>query len=238
VACHDTNGDGIIDNSDGEGQPVVDTAGAPVPFALPGDAFLDETTHDLLVPGGVFGPTSIGRRIRYAGLNGKGIPSFAWATAETLHCRMDGEGSATFTSPFDRATTETINTKVGEFHAFSDGTVAFSMNTKTGGGSGMGHVAGSDMAAAGPDGRFRWFHPLPRTAGVHGVQVAHDILITQDFTDMDWHLINKDGLGLGICGVPQEMNWTGMWNDPTRRRPGDWRHHRSRRPQWRRPTGP
>jgi hypothetical protein len=216
VACHDTNGDGIIDEADSEGQPVVDTAGVPVPFSLPGDAFLDETTHDLLVPGGVFGPASIGRRIRYAGLDGKGIPSFAWATAETLHCRMDGEGSATFMSPFDLATTETINTKVGEFHAFSDGTVAFSMNTKTGGGSGMGHVAGSDMAAAGPDGRFRWFHPLPRTAGVHGVQVAHDILITQDFTDMDWHLMNKDGLGLGICGVPQEMHWTGMWNDHPR----------------------
>lgn len=216
VAHLDTNGDGIIDDADGEGQPILDAAGQPVAFGLPGDAFLDDQTHDLLIPGGSFGPASIGRRIPYAGLDARGLPAFAWAAAKTLVCKMGSEPPAAFTSPFDLATIETINTNVGEFHAFRDGTVAFSMNTKSGGGSGLAHVAGSDMAAAGPDGRFRWFHPLPRTGGVHGVQVAQDILITQDFTDMDWHLMDKDGLGLGICGVPPEMHWTGMWNDHPR----------------------
>ena len=212
----DTNKDGIVDTNDAPACVVTAKDGGPLKFPFEGSSYMQAETHDLQFAGWGIAKAAIGRRVRYIGVDAQGIPAWDWEGTQTLECKMDPAGTNAFVSPFDFKSAEVINNRVGEFAAFSDGTVAFSLVTKSGGGAGMGHVAGSDMAATGPDGRFRWFHPLPLTAGVHGVQVINDILITQDFTDMDWHLINKDGLGLGISGIPQEMCWTGMWNDHPR----------------------
>ncbi len=212
----DTNNDGIIDSNDAPAVPVPAKDGSVLKFPFSGSSYMDPETHDLHFAGSSTAKASIGRRIPYLGVDAQGIPAWDWEGAQTLECKMDPASTNAFVSPFDFKTPEIINKAVGEFNQFSDGTVAFTANTKSGGGTGLGHVAGSDMAAAGPDGTFRWFHPLPITGGVHGVQIVNDILITQDFTDMDWHLINKDGLGLGISGIPQDMRWTGMWNDHPR----------------------
>ena len=214
----DTNQDGIVDANDAPASVVTAKDGGKVsfPFASWMSTYMDAETHALHFAGTGTGSAPIGRRIPYLGLDAQGIPAWDWEGAQTLECKMDPAGTNAFVSPFDFKSPEVINYRVGEFAAFSDGTTAFSLVTKSGGGAGLGHVAGSDMAGTGPDGRFRWFHPLPLTGGIHGVQVINDILITQDFTDMDWRLINKDGLGLGISGIPQEMRWTGMWNDHPR----------------------
>jgi hypothetical protein len=216
VRLTDTNKDGIIDTNDAPATPVTGKDGGKVTVQLPGYSYLEADTHDLLFAGGNYGTTGVGQRVRYLGLDDQGIPAFDWAGATILTCKMNAKGTNAFVSPFDFKSPEVINNRVGEFAAFSNGTVAFTANAKSGGGTGFGHVAGSDMAAASPDGTFRWFHPLPLTGGVHGVQIVNDILITQDFTNMDWHLINKDGLGLGIAGIPPAMRWTGMWNDHPR----------------------
>ncbi len=216
VCRTDTNKDGIVDTNDAPAVVVTAKDGGKVSFPFTGSNYMDAETHDLQFAGWGIAKASIGRRVSYIGVDAQGIPAWDWAGAQTLECKMNPAGTNAFVSPFDFKSPEVINDRVGEFAAFSDGTTAFSLVTKSGGGAGMGHVAGSDMAGTGPDGKFRWFHPLPLTAGVHGVQVINDILITQDFTDMDWHLINKDGLGLGISGIPQEMCWTGMWNDHPR----------------------
>ncbi len=214
----DSNGDGIVDARDAPPVPLASQDGGKLTVRFPGYFYMDGETRDLLFAGAGmnYGPAAIGQRLRYAGLDADGMPAWDWQGVQTLTCRMDAAGTVAFISPFDFKTPEVINAKVGEFAAFGDGTVAFSATTKSGGGTGFGHVAGSDLAAAGPDGNFRWFHPLPLTAGVHGVQIVNDILITQNFTDMDWHLLDRDGLGLGISGIPPQMRWTGMWNDHPR----------------------
>jgi hypothetical protein len=209
----DSNKDGVVDTNDAPASVVTAKDGGAVSFRFQGGRYMDAETHTLQFAGEGYGPTAFGKRVRYIGLDAQGIPAWDWEGAQTLECKMNPAGTNAFVSPFDFKTPEVINNYVGEWAEFSDGTTAFSMLTKSGGGKGLGHGAGSDMAASGPDGRFRWFHPLPITLGVFGVQVVNDILITQDYTDMDWHLINKDGLGLGISGISQEMCWTGMWND-------------------------
>ncbi len=214
----DTNNDGIVDTNDAPASVVTAKDGSKVSFNFASwmATYMEAETHALQFAGTGTGPAPIGRRVPYLGLDTQGIPAWDWEGTQTLECKMNLAGTNAFVSPFDFKSPEVINYRVGEFAAFSDGTTAFSLVTKSGGGSGFGGPIASDMAAAGPDGRFRWFHPLPVAGGVEGVQVINDILITQDFNDMDWHLINKDGLGLGISGIPQEMCWTGMWNDHQR----------------------
>ena len=208
----DSNGDGVIDENDEPGEPVAMVNGKPFSFGYDPRLIYPDGERNLRFSGRV-GASGVGRLVRYTGLDDTGLPTFGWADAEVFHARNGDTEAAMVTSPFDFKTSEQINHRVGEFNTFPDGTVVFSATTKTGGGSGLAHVAGTDVAAASPGGRLRWFHPLPRTEGVHGIQIYDDILITQDFTDMDWYMLNPDGLGLGIHGIPPEMHWGGMWND-------------------------
>jgi len=205
----DTNGDGLINERDEPAVLLTKADGSPVSFAFdPRLMYLDDE-RNLLVGGG--GGT--GMLVPYLGLGPDGLPNFGWDRAQVVKAKTASSPKGEFTSPFDLKTVESLHSRAGEFNRFKDGSMAYSLVTKSGGGIGYAHVAGSDLACVRPDGSFKWFVPLPWTGGVHGIQIQDDILITQDFSDMDWYFFNPDGLGLGVGGVPYEMCWLGMWND-------------------------
>ena len=205
----DSNGDGLIDEKDEPGAPVTKADGTPVSFAFdPRLMYLDDNRNLLIGGGG-----GAGMVVPYLGIGADGRPDYGWDRAEVVKVHTPSSPKGEFTSPYDLTTVEVLNSRAGEFGRFKDGSLAFSLVTRTGSGIGYAHVAGSDLACVRPDGSFRWFVPLPWTGGVHGVQIQDDILVTQDFSDMDWYFFNPDGLGLGVSGVPYEMHWLGMWND-------------------------
>lgn len=212
VEQHDSNQDGIIDGKDQVAE-IRRADGSAV--NLPQDRYegLPRPNGDLVFTQPLSGDT-IGVLVKMAGLDATGTyPVFQWSEPQLIPNTTDGK-SAQFISPYDFKSKEVSNSAV-QIAPMSDGGYASSMALKSSGGTGLANGAGTDIGGFGKDGRLRWIFKLNTVQGSEGVQSIpqYKMVMGMTSTQVDYMVMDEDGLGLGVLSMPPEAHWEGMWSD-------------------------
>ena len=185
-------------------KPILGPDGKPIAFGVDG-VLIPSATGDLLVTGNR--PT----RIAFQGLDRRGIPQYDWAHAKPIALTVDA--SAEFLSPYDFKTKENIGRGIRYTDWFADGSMVATVSLKSNPGSGFPCWAGSDVAGYDAAGRLKWFLPFPHLRDIQGAKILDDLVYTTCVPTSEVQIFDRDGLFLGVTGVPKELFWGGMWLD-------------------------
>ncbi|MHB0934801.1 MAG: right-handed parallel beta-helix repeat-containing protein [Armatimonadota bacterium] len=177
-----------------DGQPMSRHRGFPLPDA-----------------GGDIITVYPGARVRLLGLDARGVPIYDWAHMQRIRTTVGKDSS--FTSPYDYKTKEDIGNWNRSIGFFSDGSFVQTVTLKTGNATGFPAWAGTDMAGFDPDGKLRWFQPFAHIRDVEGTKIVDDIQYAMCVQTQEMQVLDQDGMFLGVCNVPPELYWAGMWLD-------------------------
>ncbi|MEI8244005.1 MAG: hypothetical protein WCI17_12110, partial [bacterium] len=197
---HDENNDGAITAADGDGSPVLDTAGKPVGPGGLTDRFMTYERN---------GDIRAGRRWVFKGVDDKGYPIYEFP-AEPVYA-LDTRKLA---SPYSFRTNGVVG-RYSESVVAADGDLIAGMTCKDGPrGTGLSNSGCTDLARIRKDGSLRWFLPLNDYGPIQGVkQVTPGFILTSWGHQAEWIGLDDDGLSLGHLGFPREAHWGGYWVD-------------------------
>ena len=212
VMLHDSNHDGVIDDKD-TAEPVLNAAGTQMK-GIPYSRYdtLDQQGNISLPGNG--GKASMGTVINFGGFDADGNPVYDWAHPASIPGVVKTD--LTLTSPYDYKTAEILNKgMISQTPPLSDGGYAAGVNLKTSGGTGLANGANTDIAGFGKDGTLRWFARFNFCQGTEGVQTIpqYGMVMGMDSGQCNYMVLDEDGLGLGMLGMPKEAHWSGMNSD-------------------------
>ena len=199
--CEDFSGDL---KRPGVWKPILGSDGKPIHFGVDG-VLIPSATGDLLFAGGR------ATRVRFLGVDGRGVPQYDWAHATPIKLTVDKDEN--YLSPYDSKTKENIGHGVRYTDWFADGSLVATTSLKTNPGSGFPCWAGTDVAGFDAEGKLKWFQPFPHMRDVQGTKIVDDLVYTTGVGTSEVQIFDKDGLFLGVTGVPKELYWHGMWLD-------------------------
>jgi len=209
---HDENNDGAITAADGDGTPVLDTAGKPVPVSPYGiwprfTAF--ERNGDIRAA----------RLWVFKGVDLKGIPVYEFSAdsdypIDTAKLASPYTFKTTFKRP-DRAQPVAAVGRYSESVVASDGDLISGMMTNDSPhGMGLANSGCIDLARIRKDGSLRWYLAMNDYGPIQGVkQVTPGFILTSWGHQAEWIGLDDDGLSLGHLGFPQAEHWSGFWVD-------------------------
>jgi hypothetical protein len=208
VVLRDSNGDGLIDEKDGDGEPVLDVDGKRVHGNLAARWVYLDAGGDLRSMGGA-GPDGVGVVWKFKGLDGDGVPTYAFGPDSVMRVRQPSLTSAyDFSKKEDvRSQSESLLLPDGRFLATFQ--LAHSPN-----GMGLSNSGAIDLARYNPDGSLRWLRPLNDYGPVQGIKpLGKAAYLSSWGHQAEWFGLDEDGLSLGHLGLPAAAHWTGMWVD-------------------------
>ncbi len=202
VVVRDENQDGAITAADGEGTPVLDTAGKQVNA---GEATVRFST---LEPGGDIRSQTF-KRWLFKGLDAKGFPIYEIPLAPVFPI-----ANTLLVSPYDFKTK--VRPESQSESAISPDGELLAVLQAAGSPHGMGlsNSGGIDVARFRKDGNLRWYLPMNDYGPVQGVkQATPGFILTSWGHQAEWIGLDEDGLSLGHLGFPREAHWSGYWVD-------------------------
>jgi hypothetical protein len=210
VVMRDTNGDGVIDDRDGAGQPVLDSAGKPVRWNLtPRWVYATaDGNGDLRSMGGVEG-NGVGVIWKFKGLGADGHPVYAFGPDSVMRVKEPSLPSAYNFAKRENAAaqSESLLLPDGRFLA----TFQFGHSPN---GMGLSNSGAIDVARYNSDGSLRWLRPLNDFGPVQGIKpMGKSAYLSSWGHQAEWFGLDENGLSLGHLGFPPEAQWTGMWVD-------------------------
>ena len=212
MVMHDENNDGAITIADGDGTPVLDTAGKAITAG----------GYGLLPRFSAFernGDIRGDRFWKFKGVDAKGIPVYEFP-AERTHA-LDAAKLAspyTFKTTFKRLDRNIMVPAVGRYGesvVAPDGDLVCGMMANDSPhGMGLANSGCIDLARIRKDGSLRWYLPMNDYGPVQGVkQVTPGFILTTWGHQAEWIGLDDDGLSLGHLGFPLEEHWSGFWVD-------------------------
>ena len=212
MVMHDENNDGAITIADGDGTPVLNTAGKPIMAG--GYGFLPRfTTFER--NGDIRGD----RVWRFKGVDAKGNPIYEFP-AESMYALDTSKLASpyTFKTTFkrpDRAQPVAAVGRYSESVVAPDGDLVSGILANDGPhGMGLSNSGCIDLARIRKNGTLRWYLPMNDYGPIQGVkQVTPGFILTSWGHQAEWIGLDDDGLSLGHLGFPQEEHWSGFWVD-------------------------
>jgi len=197
---HDENSDGAITAADGEGAPVLDSAGKPI------------STGNLFPRFSVVERNGDIRGSRFwvfKGVDAKGYPLYEFPAEPLYAC-----DTRKLASPYSFKTNGVIG-RYSESVIAADGDLIAGMNCgDSPHGMGLSNSGCIDLARIRKDGSLRWYLPLNDYGPIQGVkQVSPGFILTSWGHQAEWIGLDDDGLSLGHLGFPREAHWGGYWVD-------------------------
>jgi parallel beta-helix repeat protein len=210
---HDANGDDTIDARD-PASSVTRADGTVLP-PIPGSRYYWATQQGGLIFTGAPTATSCAQIVPFSGYDAAGNPLYDWEHPRLLTSVDAQTGKAEIVSPYDFKTVERLNSWVMQVPPLSDGGYAASISLKTSGGTGLANGAGTDVVGYSKDGKLRWFYPFNYAPGMEGVQTIPEkkLVLSMYTNECNYYVMDEDGLGLGVLGMPRASHWGGMWSD-------------------------
>ncbi|HZK81468.1 MAG TPA: hypothetical protein VFC46_10385, partial [Humisphaera sp.] len=208
VVRHDTNRDGVIDQNDEPGTPVLDVAGKPIEwqmatrffFALPDGSLVSET--------GSNNPPGIGFIWKRKGLDRDGIPVYEFGPDSLIAVKKRIVPSA-----YDFDKTEDLASQSESAIASNGDYLATFQFGHSPNGAGLSNSGGIDLARFNRAGDMRWLRPMNDFGPVQGVKSIGNFTLSSWGHQAEWMGMNDDGLSLGHLGYPATIGWTGYWVD-------------------------
>ena len=202
MVVHDENNDGVITIADGDGTPVLDTAGKPVlvsPYGvLPRFSALERN-------GDIRTSTTLWV---FKGVDAKGVPVYEFPANSGYPIDI-----GKLASPY--SFTRGAVGRYSESVVAPDGDLISGMNAKDSPhGMGLANSGCIDLARFRKDGSLRWYLAMNDYGPVQGVkQVTPGFILTTWGHQAEWIGLDDDGLSLGHLGPPLEQHWSGYWVD-------------------------
>jgi len=212
MVMHDENNDGVITIADGDGTPVLDTAGKAITAG----------GYGLLPRFSAFernGDIRGDRFWKFKGVDAKGIPVYEFP-AERMHALDTAKLASpyTFKTTFKRPNFAQLIPAVGRYSesvVAPDGDLVSGMSAwDSPHGMGLSNSGCIDLARIRKNGSLRWYLPMNDYGPIQGVkQVTPGFILTTWGHQAEWIGLDDDGLSLGHLGFPQEEHWSGFWVD-------------------------
>jgi hypothetical protein len=208
VVRRDTNKDGLIDEKDGPGFPVLNTAGQPLRWPMVARWMFAEPdgNGDFRTMTGI-GPDGVGFVWKRKGLDAHGVPIYQFPPESLLRVKQP-----TVASAYDYSKTEDVRNQ-SESRTTKDGRLLATFQFRHGPNTSLSNSGGIDLALFERDGHMRWLRPLNDYAPIQGVKRMGKAFLTSWGHQAEWIGLEENGLGLGRLGFPSEAYWTGMWVD-------------------------
>jgi len=210
LLCKDNNGDGVIDDQDEPGAPVLGADGKPLSGSLSGRFMFVQRDGTIC-----HSDQKLALLWKLKGLDGKGVPAYEFSVLTAQDPLVP--------SPYFPDKTEDLRC-TSAAKLTSDGGVFSGINLRhTPNGMGLSNSGATDLARWNPDGGLRWLRTMNDYSPIQGVEPFPGVLLSSWGHQAEHIALDEDGLELGRFGFPAAVNWSGFWVD----HPQEWSAVRS-----------
>ena len=209
IVCRDTNGDGVMDEKDEPGKPLLDTEGRQVAYSLSGRFMFVDADGTIYHSG----PQSvqvpqIATIWRFKGLDGQGVPIYEFTKDAFFTIR-----NPIVPSPYDLSKTENLR-RASAMKLLPDGGCCVGIDLRTSPrGMGFSNSGATDLIRWNRDGALRWIRLLNDYSPIQGIEPVGSLILSSWGHQAEFMALDEDGLELGCFGLPAAAHWSGFWVD-------------------------
>jgi len=208
VIRRDTNRDGLIDEEDQPGTPMLNRQGEPLAWHIAARFLRAMPDGSLIAPTGIRQPDALGVVWKRKGLDAQGRPIYDIGP-EGLIPVLERQ----IPSAYDFSITEDLGNQSETAFAPNGDYLATFQFRHAPNGMNLSNSGGVDAARFDRRGAMKWLRPMNDFGPIQGIKPFEKFTLTSWGHQAEWIGLDDQGLDLGHLGFPPEAGWEGYWVD-------------------------